>query len=267
MNTFAHPEFAAHEQVVFCHDDESGLRAIIAIHSTRLGPAAGGVRMWSYESDDHALTDALRLSRAMSYKNALAGLPLGGGKSVIIGDSETQKSPELLKAFAQHVQRLGGTYWCAEDVGMGDKDIEVLGDHCDYVFGLPGEVGDPSPYTAEGVFMGMRAAVEHRFGSWGPGLRVAVQGIGKVGYHLCELLHEADVQLVVADIANSAVQQPVEKLGAVAVGIDEIYSADVEVFAPCALGGVINDDTIGQLRAKVVAGAANNQLATPLHGI
>lgn len=264
MNPFDHAEFSAHEQVIFCSAGD--LRAIIAIHSTALGPAAGGVRMWPYPTFDDALTDALRLSRAMSYKNALAGLPLGGGKSVIVGDALADKTPELLASFAAYVQSLAGRYWCAEDVGMGLEDVTVLAETCDFVFGLPDQVGDPSPHTAKGVFEGLRGAVDHALGSFGPGLRVAVQGVGNVGYHLCEELAEARAELVVTDIHEEPVQRAVDELGATAVGIDDIYDADVDVFAPCALGGVINDSTIERLRAAVVAGAANNQLATPEHG-
>ena len=267
MEIFGHPEFRGHEQVVLCTDQASGLRAIIAIHSTRLGPASGGVRMWAYRSEDEAMTDALRLSRAMSYKNALAGLPLGGGKSVIIGDSHTEKDPALLIAFAAHVQRLGGTYWCAEDVGIGLADVEVLGEHCDYVFGLPGHVGDPAPHTAAGVFYGMKAATAHAFGDWIDGLRVAVQGVGSVGYRLCRLLHKEGAELVVADVDEEALARVVDEFGAVVVDPEAIYDADVAIFAPCALGGVLDADTIPRLRARVVAGSANNQLATYEDGI
>lgn len=266
MDVFGHPEFDSHEQVIVCHDAPSGLRAIIALHSTRLGPAAGGVRMWDYASEDAALTDALRLSRAMSHKNALAGLPLGGGKSVILGDPHVAKTTELLAAFARHVQRLGGAYWCAEDVGMGIDDVAVLGRHCEYVFGLPGRIGDPAPHTAAGVFYGMKAAVEHAMGEWPDGLRVAVQGVGNVGYELCRLLHKEGARLIVTDVDEESLRRAVDEFGAERVGVEAIYDQPADVFAPCALGGVLNADTIRRLDVEVVAGSANNQLATAADG-
>jgi leucine dehydrogenase len=265
---FESPEFDHHENVVFCSDAGSGLRAIIAIHDTTLGPAAGGCRMWPYASTAAALTDVLRLSRAMTYKNSLAGLPLGGGKSVIIGDARTHKTPQLLAAFARHVERLGGRYWTAEDVGIGTRDVEEgFAQGTRYIFGLTRHTGDPAPFTARGGFEGMRAAVEQRLGRASlAGVRVAVQGVGNVGTELCRLLHEAGAALVVCDVNAASVQRAVEAFGATAVAPEAIYDADVDVFAPCALGGVINDDTIPRLRATVVSGVANNQLAGPQHG-
>jgi len=265
---FDNTEYDAHENVVFCCDAETGLRAIIAIHDTTLGPAAGGCRMWPYSSATEALTDVLRLSRAMTYKNALAGLPLGGGKSVIIGNAQTQKTPKLLAAFARHVEMLGGRYWTAEDVGIGTRDVEEgFARGTKYIFGLTRHTGDPAPFTARGGFEGMRAAVEHKLGRKSlSGLRVAVQGVGNVGSELCRLLQEAGASLVVSDVNQAAVQRAVEAFGAHPVDPDAIYDADVDVFAPCALGGVINDATIPRLRATVVSGVANNQLAHARHG-
>lgn len=267
MHLFEHDEFDDHEQVVFCRDVEAELRAIIAIHSTRLGPAAGGCRMWPYDSEADALTDVLRLSAAMSYKNALAGLPLGGGKSVIIADASSEHKPALLTAFAQHVQRLAGTYYTAEDIGVGPEDIRVMAAASEYVFGLPDGTGDPSPFTARGVFEGLRAAVGARLGRDDlAGVRVAVQGVGHVGYHLCRLLHEHGAELIAADPDPDSLARVRAEFGATVVELDEIYGQDADVFAPCAVGGVVNDATIPQLRVSVVAGAANNQLARPEHG-
>jgi leucine dehydrogenase len=268
MSLFENPEYDAHEDVIFCSHAESGLKAIIAIHDTTLGPAAGGCRMWRYESEAEALTDVLRLSRAMTYKNALAGLPLGGGKSVIIGDAHTDKNPQLLVAFARHVEMLGGRYWTAEDIGIGMRDVEdVLARGTRYVFGLPSKTGNPAPFTARGGFEGMRAAVEQRLGRKSLSqLRVAVQGIGSVGWELCRLLHEAGASLVVSDVDPHAARRAVDAFSARAVDVEAIYDADVDVFAPCARGGILNDATIPRLRAVVVAGVANNQLAQPRHG-
>lgn len=268
MTAFDSPAYDAHENVIFCSDADTGLRAIIAIHDTTLGPAAGGCRMWPYASTEDALVDVLRLSRAMTYKNALAGLPLGGGKSVIIGDARHQKTPELLAAFARHVEMLGGRYWTAEDVGIGPPDVEQgFSRGTRYIFGLTRHTGDPAPFTARGGFEGLRAAVEHKLEVKSlSGLRVAVQGVGNVGFELCKLLHAAGASLVVSDINQAAVQRVVQAFGARAVGTEDIYDADVDVFAPCALGGVLNDATIPRLRATVVAGVANNQLADKRHG-
>lgn len=267
MAVFDHHEFDNHEQIVFCNDEKTGLQAIIAIHSTALGPAAGGCRMWPYKSADAALTDALRLARGMSYKSAMAGLPLGGGKSVIIGDKHMD-TPELRRAFARFVQSLGGRYRAAEDVNTGIEQIRWMMDESDYIFGLPGGSGDPSPVTARGVFEGLRATVTHRTGSDNlHGLRVAVQGLGSVGYELCRYLHEAGAELVVTDINRAVIQNAVDEFHAVAVQPNAIYAQDVDLFAPCALGGVLNDTTIPQLKASMIAGAANNQLEDERHGV
>jgi leucine dehydrogenase len=256
-----------HEQVVFCSDSESGLKAIIAIHSTALGPATGGCRMWEYNSDEGALIDALRLSRGMTYKNAMAGLNMGGGKSVIIGNPRTMKSEELFRAFGRFVDNLKGRYVTAEDVGITPDDMAIVNKETNYVLGLEGKSGDPSPVTAYGVYIGMKAAVKHRLGRDSlEGIRVAVQGLGHVGQYLCEHLAKEGAQLLVTDINKESIDKVVNSYGAIAVDKDEIYQQEVDVYAPCALGATINDVTIPKLKAKVVAGAANNQLAEDRHG-
>jgi len=266
MSIFDNSEYDNHEQVLFCRDKGAGLFAIIAIHDTTLGPAAGGCRMWPYGSVDEAVTDVLRLSQAMSYKNALADLPLGGGKSVIIGDPNRDKNERLLTSFARFVQGLGGQYYTAEDVGIAISDVEVLAKASDYVFGLAA-TGDPSPFTARGCFEGIRAAVKHRLGRDSlEGLKVAVQGVGNVGRYVCKNLHEAGAGLIVADLNAQAAAYAVENFGATAVSPEEIYGQEVDIFSPCAMGGVLNDDTIPQLKAGIVAGVANNQLAEAHHG-
>jgi leucine dehydrogenase len=273
MPLFEHPEFDHHETVSYCHDAVSGLRGIIAVHSTHLGPGLGGCRMWPYASDDEALTDVLRLSRGMTYKAALAGLPQGGGKSVIIGDPRKDKTPELMRAMGRAIERLNGAYVVAEDSGTSVPDMRVMAEVTRHVGGLAdaaaqaaGRSGDPSPATALGVFIGIQAAVRHRFGRDDlKGLRVAVQGLGNVGYRLCRHLHEAGAQLWVTDLYRPAVERCVNEFGATAVAMDQIACLDVDVYAPCALGAVINDATIPAIRACVVAGAANNQLALPRH--
>jgi len=220
----------------------------------------------AYASVDDAVTDVLRLSQAMSYKNALADLPLGGGKSVIIGDPNKDKNDKLLTSFARFVQGLGGQYYTAEDIGIGISDVEVLAKASDYVFGLSA-TGDPSPFTARGCFEGIRAAVKHKLGRDSlEGLKVAVQGVGNVGRYVCKNLHEAGAGLIVADVNAEAAGSAVENFGAKAVAPEEIYAQDVDIFSPCAMGGVLNDDTIPQLKATIVAGVANNQLAEARHG-
>jgi len=256
-----------HEQIVFCRDVESGLKAIISIHSTALGPAVGGCRMWEYNSDEGALIDALRLSRGMSYKNALAGLKMGGGKSVIIGNSKTMKSDALFRAFGRFIENLNGQYISAEDVGINPNDMAIVHKETNHVVGLEGKSGDPSPVTAYGVYKGMKAAVKHRLGRDDlDGLKIAVQGLGHVGYYLCEHLKSEGAQLFVTDINKDSIDRVVSNLGATAVGIDDIYGQDVDVYAPCALGATINDVTLPQLKCSIVAGAANNQLAEDRHG-
>ena len=261
---FTSPAFDGHEQVLFCTDAESGLRAIIAIHDTALGPALGGCRMWPYQSEAAALTDVLRLSRAMSYKNALAQLSTGGGKSVIIGDPQRDKSDALFYAFGQFVENLGGRYIVAEDVGTTVQDMGLIRSQTSHVMGFSadeGSSGDPSPVTAYGVFCGLKAAVEFRLGRTEiKGLRVAVQGIGHVGYHLCKYLHEGGASLLVSDIQQEAAARAEMDFGARIVDGADIYSQEVDVFAPCALGAELNARTIPRLKASVIAGAANNQL-------
>ena len=270
MSVFSHLEFDNHEQVAFCHDKESGLKAIIAVHNTNRGPSLGGCRMWPYASDEEALTDALRLAKGMTYKSAMANLNLGGGKAVIIGDPRKDKSPELLHALGGFVQKLSGRYITAEDSGTSVADIKIIGERTEFVSGIQDHDehgGDPSPSTAYGTFVGIQAAVKHRLGRSNlAGIKVAIQGVGNVGLHLARHLKEVGAELFVCDIHQSHVDKAVNELGAIAVGTDEIYGLDVDVFAPCAMGAIINDKTLPQLQAKVVAGAANNQLATPTHG-
>ncbi|KFZ38512.1 amino acid dehydrogenase [Shewanella mangrovi] len=268
MAVFNHISFDEHEQVVFCHDKESGLKAIIAIHNTHLGPAFGGCRMWNYHSDDEALNDVLRLSKGMTYKNAMAGLQMGGGKSVIIADPQNATDrTALFKAFGRFVNSLGGRYYAAEDVGTTPADISVAGTETSFVAGLEGKSGDPSPYTALGTFLGIKAAVKHKLGLDSvEGLRIAVQGVGHVGYYLCRHLHQEGAQLIVTDIHQQSLTRVAEEFGAQIVAPQEIYCQAVDVYAPCALGATLNDTTIPQLQAKIVAGCANNQLAQPIHG-
>ena len=267
---FNSPAYNQHEQVIFCADAESGLRAIIAIHNSRLGPALGGYRMWPYKCENEAITDVLRLSRAMSYKNALAQLSTGGGKSVIIGDPKSDKSEALFHAFGRFVESLAGRYIVAEDVGTTVEDMNQIRSQTAHVMGFSaqqGSSGDPSPVTAYGVFCGLKAAVEYRLGrSELAGLRVAVQGIGNVGYQLCKYLHEAGAKLIVSDIQLDAMARAEADFAAERAPGTEIHDQDVEVFAPCALGAEINRRTIPRLKAQIVAGAANNQLERPEDG-
>ena len=253
-----------YEQIVFCHDKSSGLKAIIAIHDTTLGPALGGCRMWPYESEEEAINDALRLSRGMTYKNAAAGLNLGGGKTVVIGDPKKDKSEALFRALGRYVESLNGRYITAEDVGTTEMDMDTIFEETNYVVGLSEShhsSGNPSPKTSLGVFVSMKRAVKEAFGSDDlEGKTVAVQGVGHVAYELCRYLNEAGAHLVVTDINQEAVDRVVNDFNAKSVGIDEIYDVEADVFAPCALGGVLNDDTINRLKVKVVCGSANNQL-------
>lgn len=265
MSLFELPDFDQHEQVVFVSDRDSGLRAIIAIHHTGRGPAMGGCRMWPYADSVTAATDALRLSRGMTYKNAMAGLPIGGGKAVIIGDSKTAKTPALFAALGKAIDQLGGRYITAEDVGTSPADMQSVHQRTRFVAGLEGEPGrgDPSPATALGVRVGIEAAVQHQLGvDRLQGLTVAIQGLGHVGFDLARQLHEAGARLIVADIDPSRTQRAAEAFGARISSVDDIVAAEAEVFAPCALGAVINPSSLPRLRCKVVAGAANNQLAT-----
>ncbi len=266
---FDHPEFSGHEDVVFGHDPASGLFCIIAIHDTRLGPALGGCRMWHYANPDEALTDVLRLSKGMTYKNALAGLSLGGGKAVILGNSREDKTTALLEAFGRKVEGLGGRYITAEDVGISPDDMEIVARCTRHALGTRATgLGDPSPYTALGVFVGIKAALKHATGSDAlAGRTIAVQGLGHVGYAVARHCAEAGGKLIVADIDQAAVRRAIEEFGAVAVAADEIHAATADVFSPCALGAVLNERTIPELGAQIVAGAANNQLAEPRHGM
>jgi leucine dehydrogenase len=259
-----------HEQVVFCHNKDVGLKAIIAIHNTALGPALGGTRMWNYKSEDEALIDVLRLSKGMSYKAACAGLNLGGGKAVIIGDPKTQKTEALFRAFGQFVGSLNGRYITAEDVGTTVKEMEQIFMETPWVTGIPkafGGSGDPSPYTAHGVLMAIKASVKEQFKTDSlKGIRIALQGLGNVGYHLAEYLHKEGAILTVADIDQEKVAKCATMFNAKVMSPDDIVAADCDVFTPCALGAVINDESITKLKAKVVCGGANNQLAEPRHG-
>lgn len=267
MSVFESPSFDNHEQVVFCRDEKSGLKAIIAIHNTNRGFALGGCRMWNYASEEEAITDVLRLSRGMTYKNALADLPWGGGKSVIIGDSRKDKSPALMQAMGRFVNRLAGNYVIAEDVGTSPADMAEIAKETTFVKGIEDEGGDPSPGTAYGVFRGIQASVQERLGkNTLDGVSVAVQGLGHVGYDVAQQLHKAGARLWVTDINADAVAKARNELGAEAVDLDKIYDVDADVYAPCALGATINDDTIPRLKVRVVAGAANNQLAEDRHG-
>ncbi|HLK96337.1 MAG TPA: Glu/Leu/Phe/Val dehydrogenase dimerization domain-containing protein [Hymenobacter sp.] len=260
-----------HEQVVFCHDHETGLRAIIGIHNTVLGPALGGTRMWHYASDMEALNDVLRLSRGMTYKAAISGLNLGGGKAVIIGDAKTLKTEALLRKFGRFVKNLNGKYITAEDVNMTTKDMEYIRMETSHVAGLPesmGGSGDPSPVTAYGTYMGMKAAAKKAFGSDSlTGKRIAVQGVGHVGTYLLEHLQKEGAQLVLTDYYEDRALEAAARFGARAVGLEEIYDQNVDIYSPCALGATINDDTIARLRCQVIAGCANNQLKNEnVHG-
>ena len=259
-----------YEQLIMCQDKESGLKAIIAIHDTTLGPALGGCRMWTYASEEQAIEDALRLARGMTYKNAAAGLNLGGGKTVIIGDPFKDKNEEMFRALGRFIQGLNGRYITAEDVGTTVSDMDIIHEETNYVTGISpafGSSGNPSPITAYGVYLGMKAAAKEAYGEESlEGKRVSVQGLGNVAYTLCEYLHRDGAQLIVTDINEKAVARVVENFGATAVAPDDIYKQDVDIFAPCALGAIINDDTIAQLKAQVIAGSANNQLQESRHG-
>lgn len=259
-----------YEQLVFCQDKNSGLRAMIAVHDTTLGPALGGARMWMYDTEEDAIRDVLRLSRGMTYKNAAAGLNLGGGKAVIIGDPKKDKSEELFRAFGRFVQGLNGRYITAEDVGTSVEDMDFIYQETDYVTGKSpafGSSGNPSPVTAYGVYRGMKAAAKVAFGSDDLSDKtIAVQGLGNVAYNLCTHLHKEGATLVVTDINEQRVKQAVEQFGAKAVDPNDIYDAQCDIFSPNALGGIINDDNIPRLKCRLIAGAANNQLQTARHG-
>lgn len=259
-----------HEEIIFCQNKNVGLKAIIAIHNTTLGPALGGTRMWPYANDEEALVDVLRLSKGMTYKAACAGLNLGGGKAVIIGDPKKDKSEGLFRAFGAYINSLNGKYITAEDVGTTVRDMEYIFMETPFVTGIPvafGGSGDPSPYTAHGVLMGIKASVKERLGAQSlKGVRVAVQGLGQVGANLVEFLVKEEAEVVVADIDKDKVRRLSDKYRLQTTDPQSIVTSECDVFAPCALGAVINDTTIGSLRCKIIAGGANNQLAEYRHG-
>jgi leucine dehydrogenase len=269
MDVFTLPAYDEHEQVVFFHDRERGLRAIVAIHDTTLGPAVGGCRMWPYASEAEALTDVLRLAQGMTFKAAMADLPYGGGKTVIIGDPRTDKSEALFRALGWAVDSLGGRYYTGEDVGTTPADMDIAGEETPYVLGRSrGGSGDPAPITARGVRLGIRAAVRHRLGRDDlKGVRVAIQGLGSVGFNLARLLARDGAVLIVADLDEARAARAAGELGAAVVGCEDIVAVEADVLAPCALGGVIDDASLPRLACAIVAGAANNQLAEPRHGI
>jgi leucine dehydrogenase len=267
MKIFESMAEMGHEQLVFGEDAASGYRGIIAIHSTTLGPALGGTRFWNYDSEEEAIIDALRLARSMTYKAAVAGLNLGGGKSVIIGDNKRTDREMLFRSHGRLVESLAGRYVTAEDVGTSTSDMEYIHTETRYVSGLPGASGDPSPVTAHGVFRAIQAAAKQHWGSDSlSGRTVAIQGCGHVGYYLAKELHDAGARLVVSDVDADRVKRVVNDFGARGVKPEEIYGAQADIFAPCALGGIINDETLPTLKVEIVAGAANNQLLEDRHG-
>nr|WP_321243880.1 Glu/Leu/Phe/Val dehydrogenase [uncultured Psychroserpens sp.] len=268
---FGQLSFDNHEQIVFCNDKDTGLKAIIGIHNTVLGPALGGTRMWNYNNEWEALNDALRLSRGMTFKSAITGLNLGGGKAVIIGDAKTQKTPELMKKFGEFVHSLSGKYITAEDVGMTTGDMDLVREVTPYVTGISeskGGAGNPSPITAYGVFMGMKAAAKFKYGSDVlEDKSVFVQGIGHVGESLVEHLTNEGAKVTIADINQERLEEVRSKYDVTIYRGEDIYSEPMDIYAPCALGATINDDTIHKLTASIIAGAANNQLADEIkHG-
>lgn len=266
MSTASSMNVPGYEQVVGCQDPASGLRAIIAIHDTTLGPALGGCRMYAYDDEEQALDDVLRLSRGMTYKSAMAELPFGGGKGVIIGNPREHKSEKLLETFGRFVDSLDGRYITAEDMGTSAADMEIIRTQTRHVAGLPERSGDPSSATAWGVFQGIRAAVRHVFGRESlEGLTVAIQGVGNVGGHLADTLSLAGARLIVTDINEDAAHEVASRTFARAVAPDDIFDTDADVFAPCAMGAVLNDETIPRLNVRIVAGSANNQLAEDRH--
>ena len=258
-----------HDQILFCSDNKTGLKAIIAIHDTTLGPALGGTRMWNYDNEMDALNDVLRLSRGMTYKNAISDLALGGGKAVIIGDSKTMKSEVLFRRFGRFVDSLAGNYITAEDVGISPSDMVWVSKETKHVVGLPGKSGDPSPVTAFGTYMGIKACAKIRYGSDAlEGKKILVQGVGHVGEYLVAHLRKEGAQVFISDINTETVNRIVNTYGAVGVDLDGVYDLDMDIYAPCALGGTINDETLSKLKCGIVAGAANNQLGIEdVHGL
>lgn len=275
MSIFENASYTSHEQVAFFKDKATGLQAIIAIHNTNLGPALGGCRMWAYDNEEEAITDVLRLSRGMSYKAALADLALGGGKSVIIGNARIDKTPELFQAMGRAVERMAGRYIVAEDVGTSVLDMAEVHKYTDHVVGLPLQAdqdpasvnGDPSPVTAYGTFLGLKMAAQHRLGKQDlNGVHVMVQGLGHVGMHLLQHLHDAGAKLTITDINDETLALAKDKFGATVVDPYKIYDVDADIYAPCALGATLNDQTLPRLNVSVIAGAANNQLDRDIHG-
>jgi leucine dehydrogenase len=261
------PDFDAHEAVHIFEDSKSGLKAVIAVHSTHLGPAAGGTRFWHYADNAAAITDALRLSRGMSYKNAMAGLPAGGGKAVILADPARAKPQDMLDAFARAVDSLNGKYITAQDVGMSEADMVSLSKVTPHVAGLPGLGGDPGPYTARGVYLGVRAAAKHALGSDNMnGVHVAIQGVGSVGGGLARYLAEQGAKLTLADVDAKRAAELAAELGGLAVAADAIMDVEADIFSPCALGAILTASSVAALQVKAVAGGANNQLATGPEG-
>lgn len=258
-----------YEQITFCNDARVGLKAIIAVHSSALGPATGGCRMWNYRSEDEALTDVLRLSKGMTHKASISNLSLGGGKAVLIGDTSL-KTPELLKRFGDFVEQLGGNYITAKDVGIDSNDLKIIKTRTAHILGIAGEAnssGDPSPVTAWGVFNGMKACAEKAFGTKNlKGLKVALQGLGAVNYHLAKHLHQEGAVIIGCDINKDAVERASTELGMQVVGSEQIYDTACDIFSPGALGAILNAQTMSRLKCKVIAGAANNQLATEQDG-
>jgi leucine dehydrogenase len=267
MEIFKFMEEHGHEQIVLCADPAVGYRGIIAIHDTTLGPALGGTRFWNYATEDDAIVDALRLAKGMTYKAAVAGLNLGGGKSVIIGDPRTKRREMIFRAHGRFVDSLKGRYITAEDVGTSVEDMDFVQMETKFVAGLQGGSGDPSPITAYGTYQGIKACLKEKLGDDSvKGVRVAVQGVGHVGYYLCQFLAEEGARLIVTDIDEERVRQVVKEFGAEAVKPDAIYSVDAPVFAPCALGAIVNDKTLKVMKFQIIAGAANNQLEEERHG-
>lgn len=264
VSVFAEASRLGHEQVVFCHDEPTGLKAIIGIHNTVLGPALGGTRMWNYATEEEAVIDVIRLSRGMTYKAAISGLNLGGGKAVIIGDPAQLKNEAFLRRFGKFVESLGGKYITAEDMNMKTSDMEYIGMETKHVTGLPAEIGgsgDPSPVTAYGVYVGMKAAAKKAYGSDSlNGKKISVQGVGQVGMYLVDHLVKEGAEVYITDINRDKLAAISKKTGAQVVELDDMYDLDVDIYAPCAMGATINDDSISRLKCQVIAGAANNQL-------
>jgi len=274
MDKFGYMEKYGFEQLCFFHDKSTGLKAITSIHNTVLGPSLGGTRFWNYKDEEEAVEDVLRLARGMTYKSALAGLALGGGKSVIIGDPKIlRKDPikreAFWRAFGRYIEGLSGRYITAEDVGTSTQDMVYVNMETSHVVGLPGRSGDPSPFTALGVYKSMKACCQHIYGDNSlTGKTVAVQGVGNVGYYLCELLHKEGANIMVSDVSDERIQKCVDEFGVKVVGIDDIYRVDCDIYAPCALGATVNDATIPQFKCQIICGGANNQLKDPtVHGL